>query len=374
MAPRLRRRPPTSPFPGLRSSQGRHSRPARPGRGTARARLGARRRLVLGAAPARLRLGPDGTARPRGAQVRGASQLRIGMTDIQELLGDEADSLLNHVSKGIAREDLHPPGSRHRRSGVQGQRPLTAEVRSLAALFDHGRLAGSGYVSILPVDQGIEHSAAASFAPNPACFDPEAIVELAIEGGCNAVAHHLRRARAVLTSLRPPHPVHRQDQPQRAADLSQRVRPDDHVPGSVEQALRPGRRRRWAPPSTSARPNRTARSSRVSEAFARRPTSWACSPCSWCYLRNEGFKVDGVDYHAAADPDRPGQPPRRHHRGLRHHQAEAAREQRPGWGSTRWPTTARPRSWCYTGELTTDHPIDPDPVAGGELLHGPRSA
>ena len=110
------------------------------------------------------------------------------MTDIQGLLGDEADSLLTHVSKGIAREDLtHPGGDIVDRVYKDSDRSPQV-LRNLAALFGHGRLAGTGYVSILPVDQGIEHSAGASFAPNPEYFDPENIVRLAIDGGCNGVA------------------------------------------------------------------------------------------------------------------------------------------------------------------------------------------
>jgi class I fructose-bisphosphate aldolase len=108
--------------------------------------------------------------------------------DIHALLGDDADTLLSHESKAIAREQLHLPGpdSVDRIFGQSDRSPQV--LRNLAALQGSGRLAGTGFVSILPVDQGIEHSGAASFAPNPAYFDPVNIVELAIEGGCNAVA------------------------------------------------------------------------------------------------------------------------------------------------------------------------------------------
>ena len=108
--------------------------------------------------------------------------------DLVSLLGDEAASLLEHESKGIPKEDLHLPGADFV-GRVFSQTDRTPQVlRNLQSLFDHGRMGGTGYVSILPVDQGIEHSAAASFAPNPAYFDPANIIELAIEGGCNAVA------------------------------------------------------------------------------------------------------------------------------------------------------------------------------------------
>src|SRR2546430_2950675 len=110
---------------------------------------------------------------------------------IQEILGSDADSLLNHQCKTISKDKLHLPGPDFiDRIHIGSDRPARALV-SLQQLFKSGRLAGTGYVSILPVDQGIEHSAGASFAPNPIYFDPENLVKLAIEGGCNAVASTL---------------------------------------------------------------------------------------------------------------------------------------------------------------------------------------
>src|SRR3954471_22028574 len=108
--------------------------------------------------------------------------------DIRSLLGDAAEDLLTHQSKGIPKDDLILPGPDFVDRVFVGTDRSPQVLRSLQSLFDHGRLGGTGYVSILPVDQGIEHSAAASFAPNPKYFDPINIVELAIEGGCNAVA------------------------------------------------------------------------------------------------------------------------------------------------------------------------------------------
>jgi class I fructose-bisphosphate aldolase len=112
-------------------------------------------------------------------------------TDIVSLLGGDADKLLQHTCKGIPREMLHLPGPDFVDRVFAPTDRAPAVLRSLQQLFDHGRLAGTGYVSILPVDQGIEHSAGASFAKNPLYFDPENIVKLAIEGGCNAVASTL---------------------------------------------------------------------------------------------------------------------------------------------------------------------------------------
>src|SRR5216110_496461 len=110
---------------------------------------------------------------------------------IAELLGDEAQELLDHKSEAIPRSQLQLPGPDFVDRVISQSDRSPAVLRSMQSLFDHGRLAGTGYVSILPVDQGIEHSAGASFAPNPQYFDPDNIVKLAIEGGCNAVASTL---------------------------------------------------------------------------------------------------------------------------------------------------------------------------------------
>ncbi|MDQ3087462.1 MAG: fructose-bisphosphate aldolase, partial [Acidobacteriota bacterium] len=114
--------------------------------------------------------------------------MAVDFSKIQELLGDEAETLLNYTSKTVPKENLSLPGADFvDRVWIQSDRN-PGVLRSLQTLFDNGRLAKTGYLSILPVDQGIEHSAGASFAPNPMFFDPENIVKLAIEGGCNAVA------------------------------------------------------------------------------------------------------------------------------------------------------------------------------------------
>ena len=179
-------------------------------------------------------------------------------------------------------------------------------------------------MSILPVDQGIEHSAGASFAPNPKYFDPENIVKLAIEGGCNAVASTFGVLGAVLAQVRAQDPVHREDQPQRVADLPEQVRPDHVRHGRA--GVRHGRGRRRRHDLLRLAPSRTARSTR-SARRSREAHELGMFTVLWCYLRNTAFKTDGVDYHVVRRPHRPGQPPRRDDRG-RHHQAEAAREQR----------------------------------------------
>ncbi|HKB13098.1 MAG TPA: hypothetical protein VKD69_20680, partial [Vicinamibacterales bacterium] len=114
-----------------------------------------------------------------------------GTSRLEEILGADAAPLLQHVCKTIAKDQLHLPGPDYVERSYGGSDRPARVLTSLQALLAHGRLAGTGYVSILPVDQGIEHSAGASFAPNPIYFDPENIVKLAIEGGCNAVASTL---------------------------------------------------------------------------------------------------------------------------------------------------------------------------------------
>jgi class I fructose-bisphosphate aldolase len=153
-----------------------------------------------------------------------ATVTKAGLDKIEEVLGDDARDLLEHKCQTVPKEQLHLPGPDFiDRVWKDSDRP-TRVLRSLESLLDHGRLARTGYLSILPVDQGIEHTAGASFAPNPIYFDGAKIVELAIEGDCNAVAVHL------------------QDQPQRAAHLPQPLRPD---PVRDRQgSLGDGRRRR----------------------------------------------------------------------------------------------------------------------------------
>jgi class I fructose-bisphosphate aldolase len=108
--------------------------------------------------------------------------------NIQELLGDQAKDLLNHQCRTISKDLLHLPNPNFVDDIFNCSDRSKRVIENLKALFDHGRLSGTGYLSILPVDQGVEHSAGASFAPNPLYFDPENILKLAIEGGCNAVA------------------------------------------------------------------------------------------------------------------------------------------------------------------------------------------
>ena len=271
------------------------------------------------------------------------------MTDIQGLLGDEADSLLNHVSKGIAREDLTHPGPDIIGRVYQDSDRSPQVLRNLAALFGHGRLAGSGYVSILPVDQGVEHSAAASFAPNPKYFDPQNIVELAIEGGCNAVASTL--GVLGLCSRRYAHRIPFIVKLNHNELLTYPNEFDQIMFGSVEQAFDLGAAAVGATiyfGSTESHRQLIE----VSEAFAQ-AHQLGMFTVLWCYLRNNDFKVDGVDYHSAADLT--GQA---NHLGVTI-EADIIKQKLPenNGGYNALANYGKTSKLVYS-ELTTDHPID----------------
>jgi class I fructose-bisphosphate aldolase len=219
------------------------------------------------------------------------------VVDIQSLLGDESESLLTHESKGIPRDDLNLPGADYiDRVFSLTERPPQV-LRNLQSLFDHGRLAGTGYVSILPVDQGIEHSAAASFAPNPHYFDPKNIVELAIEGGCNAVASTFGVLAAV--SRRYAHKIPFIVKVNHNELLTYPNKFDQVMFGSVDQAFDIGAAGVGATIYFGSDES-TRQIQEVSEAFAR-AHELGMFTVLWCYLRNSEFKKDGVDHHTAAD-------------------------------------------------------------------------
>jgi fructose-bisphosphate aldolase, class I len=217
--------------------------------------------------------------------------------DIQSLLGDEADSLLTHESKGIPKEDLVLPGPDYidRVMSVSDRSPQV--LRNLQSLFDHGRLGGTGHVSILPVDQGIEHSAAASFAPNPKYFDPENIVKLAIEGGCNAVATTFGVLGIVARKYAHKIPFIVKMNHNELLTLPNQF--DQIMFGSVDQAYDLGAAGVGATIYFGSEQS-TRQIQEVSEAFAR-AHELGMFTVLWCYLRNSGFKVEGTDYHTAAD-------------------------------------------------------------------------
>jgi class I fructose-bisphosphate aldolase len=216
---------------------------------------------------------------------------------IQELLGDETGSLLEYRCNGIGKDQIHPPGPdfvdriwsvSDRRAGV---------LVNLQRLFDTGRLAGTGYLSLLPVDQGIEHSGAASFAPNPIYFDPENIVRLAIEGGCNGVASTLGVLGAMSLKY-----AHRIPFVVKINHNEMLTYPNDYrqiLFAQVEQAWDLGAA---AVGATIYFGNEDCERElqEIAEAFAQ-AHELGMATILWCYLRNSAFKKDGRDYHASAD-------------------------------------------------------------------------
>jgi class I fructose-bisphosphate aldolase len=219
------------------------------------------------------------------------------MTDIVQLLGDEAADLLEHRCQGIPQTMLHLPGPDFidRVLAQSDRRPSV--LRNLQAIFDHGRLGGTGYLSILPVDQGVEHSAGASFAPNPMYFDPANIVELAIAGGCNAVASTL----GVLGSIgrRYAHKIPFIVKLNHNELLTYPNIYDQTPFADVEQAFELGAAAVGATVYFGSAESRR-QVQEVSEAF-QRAHELGMATVLWAYLRNSAFKHEGVDYHTAAD-------------------------------------------------------------------------
>ncbi|MBN2496458.1 MAG: class I fructose-bisphosphate aldolase [Deltaproteobacteria bacterium] len=216
---------------------------------------------------------------------------------IEDLLGKDSETLLHYKARGFSRDALHLPGPDFvDRVMAQTDRPA-AVLRNFQALLDHGRLAGTGFASILPVDQGIEHSAGASFAPNPIYFDPARIVELAIEGGCNAVASTLGVLGAVSRTYA--HRIPFLVKLNHNELLSYPAKFDQILFASVEQAFDMGAVAVGATIYYGSE-NADRQIQEVSAAFAR-AHELGMVTVLWCYLRNPAFKKDGTDYHVAAD-------------------------------------------------------------------------
>jgi class I fructose-bisphosphate aldolase len=283
-----------------------------------------------------------------------ASVTETKFDHVTELLGDDADSLLNHRCETIGAEHLHLPGPDFIERVMLDTDRSIATIRNLRSMFDHGRLAGTGYLSILPVDQGIEHSAGASFAPNPAYFDPANIVELAIEGGCSAVASTIGvlGATARKYAHRIPYIVKLNHN-----ELLTYPNKFDQVPfGSPRQAWEMGAVAVGATIYFGSEES-TRQLQEVSEMF-QEAHELGMFTVLWCYLRNSAFKIDGTDYSLSADLS--GQA---NHLGVTI-EADIIKQKLPennngygalnavgngGYGKT---------SELVYSELTTDHPID----------------
>jgi class I fructose-bisphosphate aldolase len=215
----------------------------------------------------------------------------------EELLGANASALLNHTCKTILKEQIHLPGADFvDRIFAQSNRNPQV-LRSLQQLYGTGRLADTGYMSILPVDQGIEHSAGASFAPNPIYFDSENIVKLAIEGGCNAVASTF----GVLASVarKYAHKIPFIVKINHNEFLSYPNKYDQIMFGSVEEAWNMGAVAVGATIYFGS-PESSRQIVEVAKAFER-AHELGMATILWCYTRNNAFKKDGVDYSTAAD-------------------------------------------------------------------------
>jgi len=268
--------------------------------------------------------------------------------NIRELLGKDADHLLEHVCTTIPKEDLHLPGSDFvdRIFGISDRSEKV--IGNLKRMFGHGRLKNTGYLSILPVDQGIEHSAGASFAPNPAYFDPENIVKLAVEGGCNAVASTLGVLGMVSKKYAEKIPFILKINHNELLTYPNSF--DQKLFASVEQASDMGALGVGATIYFGS-PESRRQIEEISEAFMR-AHELGLFTILWCYLRNNAFKKDGVDYHASADLT--GQA---NHLGVTI-EADIIKQKQPvnnggytaiGFGKT--------HPLVYE-KLTTDHPID----------------
>ena len=276
-----------------------------------------------------------------------------GIARIEELLGDEAESMLSHTCETIDRSLLHLPGPDFLERVYALTDRRNQVLRGLQQLFDHGRLGGTGFLSILPVDQGIEHSAGASFAPNPAYFDPEKIVELAHEGGCNAVASTI----GVLGSVarRWAHRIPFIVKLNHNELLSYPNTYDQTMFGSPRVAWEMGAAAVGATIYFGSEQSRR-QLIEVSEAFEE-AHQLGMFTVLWCYLRNSAFKKDGVDYHVAADLTSQA-----NHLGVTI-EADIIKQKLPetnnGYGalSQNGAKFGQTNAKVYS-ELTTDHPID----------------
>lgn len=216
---------------------------------------------------------------------------------ITELLGDEADALLGHTSQTISKDDLHLPGPDFVSRVWTASDRSPQVLRSIQQMLDHGRLGGTGYLSILPVDQGIEHSAGASFAKNPIYFDPENIVKLAIEGGCNAVASTFGVLGAVARKYA--HQIPFMVKINHNELLTYPNKFDQIMFGTIKEAWNMGAVSVGATVYFGSEES-SRQLVQVAEAFAY-AHELGLATVLWCYTRNPGFKVAGVNHETSAD-------------------------------------------------------------------------
>jgi class I fructose-bisphosphate aldolase len=222
---------------------------------------------------------------------------KVAEKNIEELLGSEAEDLLDHNCETISKDRLYLPGPDFVDRVVSESDREPQVLRNLQAMFDHGRLGGTGYLSILPVDQGIEHSAGASFAKNPAGFDPEYIVKLAVEGGCNAVASTVGLLGAVARKYAHKIPFIMKINHNELMTYPNTY--DQIMFGSVDKAFQMGAAAIGATIYFGSQQS-DRQIQEVAQAFEY-AHELGMATILWCYTRNSAFKVDGVDYHTSAD-------------------------------------------------------------------------
>ena len=265
-----------------------------------------------------------------------------------EILGNEAQELLSHKCKTISKSDLTLPGPDFVDRIFRDSDRSNNVLKHLNWMFYHGRLRGTGYLSILPVDQGIEHSAGASFAPNPIYFDPENIVKLAIEGGCNAVASTL--GVLGLVSRKYAHKIPFVVKINHNEFLTYPNKYDQILFASVKQAADMGAAGVGATIYFGS--EESARQIvEISQAF-KQAHELGLFTILWCYLRNANFKKDGVDYHTAADLTGQG-----NHLGVTI-EADIIKQKLPtnngGYNALKFGKTHK----LVYEKLSSDHPID----------------
>lgn len=278
--------------------------------------------------------------------------MALDIAKIQQLLGSEAETLLAHESKTISKDQLYLPGGDFVDRVVSQSDRNPMVMRSMQTLFDTGRLAGTGYLSILPVDQGIEHSAGASFAPNPQYFDPENIVKLAIEGGCNAVASTYGVLGSVARKYA--HKIPFIVKINHNELLTYPNAFDQVMFGTIEQARNMGAIAVGATIYFGS-DNATRQITEVAEAFAY-AHELGMATILWCYLRNSKFKTAEGDMHTAADLT--GQA---NHLGVTI-QADIIKQKLPerngGYNVLNTESSYGKTNPKIYSELTTDNPID----------------
>ena len=268
--------------------------------------------------------------------------------DLEKLLGEEAETLLQHQSKAIPAEDLVLPGPDFVDRVLVDSDRSPSVLRNIQTVLNHGRLGGTGYLSILPVDQGIEHSAAASFSKNPAYFDPKNLCELAIEGGCNAFATTVGVLGIV--ARRYAHKIPFIAKLNHNQLLTYPTEYDQIMFGSVEEAVDLGAVGVGATVYFGSEES-TRQIQEVEEAFEEAHQAGLFTVL-WCYLRNPDFKVNGVNYETAADLT--GQA---NHLGVTI-KADIIKQKMPesngGYNAVKFGKTDP----LVYSELTTDNPID----------------